>query len=73
MWKKPEEILGWEGGNGFEISYAGGGGAKPDAAFKGWRRSSGHNNVIASNGMWKSLTQVGCYYEGNYANCWFAM
>jgi len=85
MWKKPQEIAGWkalgEDGNGFEISH--GLNDCPrctkvsvDSAIKGWKKSSGHDDVLRGKGGWAKLTKIGCYFENaganKYANCWLS-
>jgi len=72
MHNKPLELSGWDKRHGFEISAW----ISRDMTAKGaidmWRGSSGHYAVIMSKGIWSRLKTVGCFWNKNYAHCWFS-
>jgi uncharacterized protein YkwD len=72
MWSKPREIAGYQS-NGYEISYYSGGGATAQESIDGWQESSGHNEVMINEGIWKSIKWnaigIGIYKE--YGVVWF--
>lgn len=72
MWNKPREISGYTG-NGYEISYYSGAGANAEEGVAGWKKSTGHNQVIVNEGIWKKIMWnaigIGIYKE--YAVVWF--
>lgn len=72
MWDKPKEIAGYES-NGYEISYYSGAGANAAEGIAGWKTSTGHNQVIINDGIWKKITWnaigIGIYKE--YGVVWF--
>eukprot|EP00092_Neocalanus_flemingeri_P003220 GFUD01003445.1.p1 GENE.GFUD01003445.1~~GFUD01003445.1.p1 ORF type:complete len:162 (-),score=15.60 GFUD01003445.1:412-897(-) len=77
MWNKPEEIAGWNaiGGDGYEITFGpSNGDMTADEAIKAWSKSARHKAVFTKQGKWKkwNLTKIGCFYIGNWANCWFS-
>ena len=81
MWSKPKEISKWNVGNGYEISYGAnyetsyGTKITIDRAIAAWKKSPGHNAVMAGDGLWGDLKEVGCYFDNQgdsgFANCWF--
>jgi len=72
MWSKPREIAGYES-NGYEISYYSGAGATAQEGIDGWKVSTGHNQVIMNEGIWKKIKWnaigIGIYKE--YGVVWF--
>jgi len=78
MWSKPSELTDYKE-PGFEISHAYVGNArkttetKPKAALEGWKRSSGHNDVIIEKSIWKgkNFQALGIGIYKGYACCWF--
>jgi len=72
MWGKPKEIAGYES-NGYEISYYSGAGANAVEGIAGWKTSTGHNQVIINDGIWKKIKWnalgIGIYKE--YGVVWF--
>lgn len=72
MWKKPKELTPYFA-LGYEISYYSGGGATPKEAFESWEKSSGHNDVIINQDIWKGHTwrAIGIGIYKNYAVVWF--
>jgi uncharacterized protein YkwD len=72
MWNKPREIAGYESA-GYEISFYYSTGATPEGSLKGWQESSGHNQLLINDGVWKNMTWnaigVGVYKE--YSVVWF--
>ena len=72
MWDKPREIAGYQS-NGFEISYYSGGGATAQEGLAGWKVSTGHNQVLINEGIWKTIKWnaigIGIYKE--YGVVWF--
>jgi uncharacterized protein YkwD len=72
MWSKPREIAGYES-NGYEISYYSGAGANAQDGLAGWKVSTGHNQVIINDGIWKKIKWnaigIGIYKE--YGVVWF--
>jgi len=74
MWNKPRQIThNAYTGNGFENAYWNAGGASPDLALSGWKRSPSHKAVILEKGVWKGANwpAMGVALEGNYAVVWF--
>jgi hypothetical protein len=72
MWSKPREIAGYES-NGYEISYFSDAGANAVQGLDGWKKSTGHNQVIINDGIWQKITWnaigIGLYKE--YGVVWF--
>jgi uncharacterized protein YkwD len=72
MWQKPREISGYQS-NGYEISYYSGAGATAQEGIDGWKLSTGHNQVIINDGIWKRIKWnaigIGIYKE--YGVVWF--
>jgi len=70
MWKKPSELTGYKG-HGFE-NWAGGYGTV-DAAFDGWTKSHGHNEVMLNQGIWTRhhWKAVGAAMVDKEAVLWF--
>jgi uncharacterized protein YkwD len=72
MWNKPREIAGYEN-SGYEISYYSGAGATAADGLAGWKVSTGHNQVMINDGIWKKVKWnaigVGIYKE--YGVVWF--
>ncbi|MBP1993627.1 CAP and S-layer homology domain-containing protein [Paenibacillus eucommiae] len=72
MWDKPREITdGSYKGEGFEIAYWHSSLATPSDALEGWKKSSGHHDLIIGKGPWSDLSVMGVAIEGNYAFVWF--
>lgn len=69
MWSKPREITNYTG-NGYEIS-ASGRRISPETALDLWKDSPGHNQVMATQGMWSDLKTMGVSIDGGYAHVWF--
>ena len=69
MWSKPREITNYTG-NGYEIS-ASGRRISPETAIGLWKDSPGHNQVMATTGMWSDLKTMGVSIDGHYAHVWF--
>ena len=74
MWRKPEEMFSsdFSYGSGYKISHWSSGRVTAKGAFNNWKESGAHNDVMIGAGGWRDLTHVGCFFEGNFANCWFA-
>jgi hypothetical protein len=72
MWNKPLELSKWDDRNGYEISSWTTGAMTPATALESWRGSSGHYNVILTQGEWTDLKTVGCGWRKTVAHCWFA-
>ena len=76
MWCKPAELTNYKG-SGYEISYKVWGYpgivVSPLQAFKGWKSSPGHNNVIINKEKWAKLTwrAIGISIYMGYAVVWF--
>lgn len=72
MWEKPREIAGYES-NGFEISVYSGAGVTAEQALESWKSSSGHNQVIINESIWKSLSwkAIGIGIYEDYGVVWF--
>lgn len=77
MWDKPRELTGYQG-DGYEISfYSTHEYNSPSACAKdilnGWKKSSGHNDVIMNKSIWKNVNwqAIGIGIYGEYANVWF--
>ncbi len=72
MWKKPEEIAGYES-SGFEIAYFHSAGADAKGSLEGWKISPGHNPLLINSGIWDRVTWnaigIGIYEE--YGLVWF--
>ena len=72
MWDKPTEIADYKS-PGYEIAFFYGGGATAYESLEGWKKSSGHNGVIANMGIWQKVEWkaigIGIYKE--YAVVWF--
>ncbi len=73
MWDKPRELTNYSG-NGFEISHGTFGyNANAESALKGWKNSSGHNNVIINKSIWANSKwdAIGIGISGGFAVVWF--
>ncbi|MEE1131104.1 MAG: hypothetical protein UHX00_05675 [Caryophanon sp.] len=70
MWSKPRELTDYKG-NGYEISTWTNGKMAPGQAFELWRKSAGHEQLMASRGAWSMLTTMGVGIDGGYAHVWF--
>ena len=71
MWNKPRELTNYKD-NGYEIvNYATN--ATPKIALDSWKKSSGHNQVIINEGVWKKATwnAIGIGIKDGYACVWF--
>jgi len=72
MWNKPLELSKWDDRDGYEISAWSSAAIKPSGAMSTWRGSSGHHDVILTQGIWTDLQTVGCGWQKTVAHCWFA-
>lgn len=77
MWDKPRELTNYQG-DGFEISFYSTYPYSSPAAFAkdaldGWKKSSGHNEIIINKSVWKNVKweSMGVGVYGEYANVWF--
>ncbi len=77
MWDKPRELTNYTG-DGYEISfYSTFRFNSPEATAKdilnGWKKSSGHNEVIINKNTWKKVEwkAMGVAVYGDYSNVWF--
>ncbi len=72
MWNKPRELTIYKG-NGYEIAYGSyGASASAEGALKGWKGSSGHNNVIINQGIWyDQWNAIGIGLFKGFAVVWF--
>lgn len=68
MWDKPRELTTYTG-DGYEIAYWSSAGASAEEAFKGWKKSKGHNTVIINRGVWRDVQwkAIGIAFVGEYA------
>ena len=71
MWNKPRELSKYNS-DGFEIS-AWITRMSAENAIQGWKKSSGHNQVMINKGPWRKLkwNAVGVAITGTYAVIWF--
>jgi len=74
MWNKPYELSKRQDKRkGYEISAGSTGRITAKDAMNLWKGSPGHYAlIIPSNGKWKNLDAVGCWYDKGFADCWFA-
>ncbi len=79
MWSKPRELTNYKG-DGFEISFwstykYASSKAQADDILDGWKKSTGHNDVIMNRKIWKDVRwqAIGIGIYGDYANVWFGM
>ena len=78
MWSKPRELTNYKG-NGYEIAFGSSDSrydsytATPEAALNGWKSSSGHNNVILNQDIWRShgWGAIGVAIYKGYSVVWF--
>lgn len=72
MWNKPREISGYES-NGYEISYFYSAGAEAESGLDGWMKSTGHNQMIINDGIWKKIKwrAIGIGFYKEYGVVWF--
>lgn len=72
MWDKPREIAGYES-NGYEISYYFSAGADAESGLDGWKKSTGHNQMIINDGIWKKIkwNAIGIGFYKTYGVVWF--
>jgi hypothetical protein len=77
MWDKPRELTNYTG-DGYEISFYTTYPYTSPAAFAkdaldGWKKSSGHNEIIINKSIWKNVKwqAIGIGIYGEYANVWF--
>jgi hypothetical protein len=72
MWNKPREIAGYES-NGYEISYFYSAGADAESGLDGWKKSTGHNQMIINDGIWKKIkwNAIGIGFYKEYGVVWF--
>lgn len=72
MWDKPREIAGYES-NGYEISYYFSAGADAESGLDGWKKSTGHNQMIINDGIWKKIkwNAIGIGFYKEYGVVWF--
>ncbi len=72
MWNKPSELTTYKG-NGYEIAHGSyGASVTAEDALKGWKGSSGHNDVIINKGIWSSpWNAIGIGLLNGFAVVWF--
>jgi uncharacterized protein YkwD len=72
MWGKPREIANYSG-DGYEIAYIEFPRASAQNALAGWKKSTGHNQVIINLGIWtkESWKSIGIGISDHYAVVWF--
>ena len=72
MWEKPRELTSYLG-NGFEIAFITSGEALAINALNSWKTSSGHNEVIVNQGIWKNSNwrAIGIGLYKGFAVVWF--
>lgn len=76
MWSKPSELTSYKS-EGYEIAYWTNERLSPEdfarKAFRGWRRSNDHHEVIINQGQWSSVEwkAMGVGYYDGYAVVWF--
>jgi hypothetical protein len=76
MWVKPGELTNYHH-TGYEIAFWTDEPLSPlnfaEQALKGWRKSTGHNEVIVNQGDWNDLewNAMGVGYSNGYAVVWF--
>jgi uncharacterized protein YkwD len=72
MWKKPEEIAGYEG-LGYEIAYYSSDDVSAQEGLDGWKKSPGHNPLIINSGMWQKVkwNAIGIAMYKSYGLVWF--
>lgn len=72
MWNKPREIAGYQS-NGYEISYYFSAGADAESGLAGWKNSTGHNQMIINDGIWKKIkwNAIGIGFYKEYGVVWF--
>ncbi|HET9054234.1 MAG TPA: CAP domain-containing protein [Cyclobacteriaceae bacterium] len=72
MWNKPREIAGYES-NGYEISYYFSAGADAESGLDGWKKSTGHHQMIINDGIWKKIkwNAIGMGFYKEYGVVWF--
>ncbi len=72
MWEKPGELTDYKG-YGYEIAYWHSAAATPSDAVDGWKKSTGHNELIVNKGIWKTTKwkAIGIGIYKNYAVVWF--
>ena len=74
MWSKPRELTSYKG-EGYEISHWTSGLANAAQALRGWQGSSGHNQVMVNEGIWKNMNwqAIGIGIYGGFAVAWFGV
>lgn len=74
MWSKPSELTKYKS-EGYEIAYETSEIATATDALAGWKKSSGHNQVITETGVFNKMgwKAIGIAVEGNYALVWFGV
>lgn len=72
MWNKPREIADYQS-NGYEISYYFSAGADAESGLDGWKQSTGHNQMIINDGIWKKIkwNAIGIGFYKAYGVVWF--
>lgn len=72
MWNKPREIADYQS-NGYEISYYFSAGAHAESGLEGWKQSTGHNQMIINDGIWKKIkwNAIGIGFYKEYGVVWF--
>ncbi|MDN4164770.1 CAP domain-containing protein [Cytophagales bacterium LB-30] len=73
MWNKPQEIAQFNT-HGYEIAFWHSAKATPEEALSGWKKSTGHNQVMINASQWKEISwqAVGVGMYEQYAVIWFA-
>ncbi len=74
MWSKPRELTSYKG-EGYEISHWTSGQANAGQALRGWQGSSGHNEVMVNEGIWKNMNwqAIGIGIYRGFAVAWFGV
>ncbi|OFX42223.1 MAG: hypothetical protein A2046_03925 [Bacteroidetes bacterium GWA2_30_7] len=78
MWNKPRELTNYKG-NGYEIAFGSSDdyfedySTAPEVALNGWKKSTGHNDVILNKDIWKShgWGAIGVAIYKNHSVVWF--
>lgn len=72
MWKKPSELTTYRG-DGYEIAAKTTAIMTADLAFKLWKKSNGHNNVMVNQKTWEGIewNAIGIGMYKGFACVWF--
>ncbi len=74
MWSKPSELTCYKN-DGFEIAFWTSEQATAIDSLNGWKGSSGHNEVMVNEGIWKDMNwqAVGIGIYRGFAVAWFGV